>query len=213
MNAKGRRSGKMKNVVLMDILKASLLTIEQKISPARFYGRMFTYAFFVIWGCRFIFAPMTDASNSFMHWINLPMHEAGHIIFIPLGDFMRVLGGTLMQLLMPTIALCALLIQNRDPFGASIATWWLGQNFMDIAPYINDARAGELMLLGGVTGKDAPGYHDWENMLGTLGLLEYDHMLAYLSYYAGVVMMLASFVWGAYVLYLQSRNMGKNAVE
>lgn len=79
---------------------------------------------------------------------------------------------------------------------------------MDIAPYINDARAGQLMLLGGVTGRDAPeGFHDWANMLGRLGLLDYDHLLALLSFYGGALLMLASLAWGGYILYLQSRNL------
>ena len=33
-----------------------------------------------------------------------------------------------------------LLLQSRDAFGASVAGWWLGQNFLDIAPYIGDAN-------------------------------------------------------------------------
>jgi len=49
---------------------------------------------------------------------------------------------------------------------------------MDAAPYINDARAGQLILRGGVTGRDQPGYHDWENILRDLGWLQYDHTIA-----------------------------------
>jgi len=44
---------------------------------------------------------------------------------------------------------------------------------MDMAPYIADARALELVLLGGYTGAEVEG-HDWEYLLGATGLLEYD---------------------------------------
>jgi len=53
---------------------------------------------------------------------------------------------------------------------------------MDIAPYINDARNQKLLLLGGLTGKEADyGYHDWEFILNEIGLLRFDHFLAHLS--------------------------------
>jgi hypothetical protein len=69
-----------------------------------------------------------------LHLVNLPFHEAGHVIFSPFGRFMQVLGGTLGQLLMPTICMAVLLLRTREAFGAAVALWWLGENFMDVAP-------------------------------------------------------------------------------
>jgi len=34
--------------------------------------------------------------------------------------------------------------RRRDRFGAAVAVWWAGQNLVDLAPYINDARALQL---------------------------------------------------------------------
>jgi len=136
-----------------------------------------------------------------MHLINLPFHEAGHIFFAPFGRLIASLGGTLGQLLMPCICLITLLLQTKDPFGASVALWWLGQNFMDIAPYINDARSLTLPLLGGNTGDSSPyGFHDWQFILTELHLLKYDHGLAAFSHGAGTLIMLTSSLWGAAVL-------------
>lgn len=78
---------------------------------------------------------------------------------------------------------------------------------MDIGPYIADARSGELLLLGGVTGRDVPGYHDWENVLGDLNLLQYDRALGALSYDLGRLLMLAAFAWGGYLLARQGREL------
>ena len=79
---------------------------------------------------------------------------------------------------------------------------------MDIAPYINDARNQELMLLGGITGREADyGYHDWEFILTEIGLLRYDHTLAHIAYSLGIVLMLISFVWAGYLLFKQYRNL------
>jgi hypothetical protein len=124
---------------------------------------------------------------------------------------MMTLGGTLGQLLMPIVAGCALAITNHDNFGASIGLWWLGQSFMDCAPYIADARALQLMLLGGGTGQDRPGMHDWENILLDLNLLHRDQTIAAAADAIGTVLMLTAFAWGAYVLWHQYRNLNSRS--
>ncbi len=139
--------------------------------------------------------------NSFLHLINLPFHEAGHIIFRPFGAFFTSLGGTLGQLLMPSICMGVLLIKTQDPFGASVALWWVGENFLDIAPYINDAQAGQLPLLGGNYGHSAPyGFHDWQYLLTESGLLNYDHILARSAFVTGSVIILLSLLWSGLLL-------------
>ena len=125
----------------------------------------------------------------------------GCLIFRPFGAFITSLGGTLGQLIMPSICLGVLLIKTRDPFGASVALWWVGENFLDIAPYINDARAGQLPLLGGNFGHSSPyGFHDWEYLLTESGLLSYDPILAKAAFVSGSVIMLLSLLWGGLLL-------------
>lgn len=179
-----------------------LLPPVERVDPIAFWGRVGLYAAFVIWGVYFISLDLrTNAiGESFMHRVNLVFHEAGHVIFMPFGHFMMVLGGTLGQLLMPTIVGIALLWKNQDAFGASLALWWLGQSTMDCAPYINDARDLKLMLLGGGTGMDRPGMHDWENILLDLRLIEHERAIALGADRLGEAIMLVAFVWGAMVL-------------
>jgi hypothetical protein len=191
-----------------------LFYVPPEINPLSFYGRAALYVAFLIWGFKFIsmdYATLVGGyppiNQSFMHSVNLVFHEAGHVIFLPLGRFMSILGGTLGQWLIPFIVLCAFLFKTRDTFAATIGLWWLGQSFMDAAPYINDASAQQLVLLGGVTGRDVPGYHDWNNILRDLGWLQYDHTIAGIVNGIGVIFMLLSFGWGAYVLYLQHTNL------
>jgi len=205
-----RDDKKSEEPTYFDYFKAMTLYVPDEVSPVTLVGRAIVYILFFIWGWTFILHSVESnyVAESFMHNINLVFHEAGHIIFSPFGRFMTVLGGTLSQLLMPAIVMGAFLITNRNPFAASIGLWWLGQNFMDIAPYINDARDLRLPLLGGVTGRDVADYHDWEYLLGRLGLLEQDHFLAQMSQYFGILLMLTAFVWGAYMLYRQYRARG-----
>lgn len=171
-------------------------------------GRAGVFLALAWWGATFIRTPLETnyTGESFLHLVNLPFHEAGHLFFMPFGRFMMLLGGSLGQLLMPLVCLITFLFKTRDPFGASVALWWTAENFMDIAPYINDARALDLMLLGGVTGKETDG-HDWENILSMLGWLPYDHHLAHLSYNLGIVLMLLSSIWGLTLLLRHVRRL------
>ena len=108
-------------------------------------GRALLWVVLAGWGLTLMLSSVESnaAGESFLHLINLPFHEFGHLLFRPFGQYMASLGGTLGQLLMPAICFGVLLVQTRDPFGASAALWWFGENFLDIAPYINDARAGD----------------------------------------------------------------------
>jgi hypothetical protein len=139
------------------------------------------------------------AAGAFLHMVNLAFHEAGHILFMPLGSFLTSLGGSLTQVLVPLVCAGTLLVKTRDPFGAAACTWWAGENLLDLAPYIADARALEMELLGGFTGHEVEG-HDWEAILGALSLLPWDVRLGRAAFALGIVVMFASLGWAAVVL-------------
>lgn len=191
-------------------IKELVFFVEPKINSLYFGGRALIFLILFMWGWKFILTPMeaNDTGESFFHLVNLPFHEAGHIFFRLFGRWVTSLGGTLGQLLIPSICLVVLLIKSRNPFGASVSLWWLGENFMDIAPYINDARNQKLLLLGGITGKEADyGDHDWEFILNEIGLLRFDHFLAHLSDKFGTILMLTSLIWAGYILFHQYKNL------
>jgi hypothetical protein len=182
-----------------------LTCVPERTDPMLFWGRVALYAGLFVWGWYFILLDFrtNEIGDSFMHRINLVFHEAGHIVFMPFGSFMMALGGTLGQLLMPVVVMAALIWKNRDSLGGSFGLWWLGQSLMDCAPYINDARDLKLMLLGGGTGADRPGMHDWENILLDLNLIEYERQIAWVADALGTIVVLAALTWGACVLFFQ----------
>ncbi|WP_339137520.1 MAG: hypothetical protein WGN25_05565 [Candidatus Electrothrix sp. GW3-4] len=185
-------------------LKNLFFYVPLDMSFASLVGRLLILAILLIWGWKLIFASIASnaAGKSLLHLVNTPFHEAGHIFFRPLGSFLTSLGGTLGQLLMPLICMVVFLLQTRDTFAAAVGLWWLGENFLDIAPYIGDARAGVLPLLGGNTGHSSPyGFHDWEFLLTETGLLRYDLTLARLSHGFGSALMLLALAWGGYILW------------
>ncbi len=181
---------------------------ETASNSGKLWGQAAVYLLLFIWGGYFILLEMesNEIGYSFLHNVNLAFHEAGHIFFRPLGDFMMVLGGTLMQIIMPLVVMFVFLFKQHDAFGASVGLWWTGQSMMDIAPYINDARAMQLQLVGGGTGRDRPGIHDWNNILWDLGLLPQDHAIARTVDTLGEMVMILALIWGGYVLYRQVRQ-------
>ena len=87
--------------------------VEPKVNSFCFGGRIIVVLIMFIWGWKLILTPMAtnDVGNSFLHLVNLPFHEAGHIFFRLFGRWMTSLGGTLGQLLIPIICLLAFLIK------------------------------------------------------------------------------------------------------
>ncbi|MCM3881251.1 MAG: hypothetical protein ND807_14170 [Vicinamibacterales bacterium] len=156
------------------------------------------------WTVSLLFAPLDAAMNSVVHLPNLIFHEAGHIIFAPFGQFMTVLGGSLMQVLIPLVCAGAFLFQQDDRFAASVCVWWSGESLMDLAPYINDARDLKLMLLGGPA--DEVEGHDWEAILTSLGWLHLDHSMARGAWWIAVAVMAGAIVWGASTLLSQRES-------
>ena len=186
--------------------------VEPEVNPFYFGGRAVLFLIIFIWGWKFILTPMSSnyAGESFLHLVNLPFHEAGHIFFRFFGRWMTSLGGTLGQLMVPVLCLLTFLIKYKNPFAGSVTLWWLAESFMDVAPYINDARSGQLTLLGGLTGREADyGYHDWEFILNEIGLLRWDHALALIGQGFGILLMLTSFAWAGGLLWKQYQHLDR----
>jgi hypothetical protein len=117
--------------------------------------------------------------------IDLAIHEFGHMLFMPfgiefLGDTMMILGGSLTQVVVPLIFVFYFLRPRermRDVHAAMVCLWWTSINLLSVAIYCADARAGVLMLVNGQTGRESDG-HDWNNLLGTWGVLSKDTLIA-----------------------------------
>ena len=172
-----------------------------------FSARLVIFIIFLIWGGYFLSLGLAyePIGSSFMHNINLVFHEAGHVIFRLFGDFMMILGGSLFQILVPLILGLALLIKNHDTFGASIGLWWTGQSMVDVSPYIDDARSLSLPLLGGGTGADRPGMHDWRNILLDLNMIDQDHVIAKTVMFTGKTLIVMALLWAAFYLVRQRK--------
>jgi hypothetical protein len=151
------------------------------------------------WSWGMATAPFGSYSLWLLDTANLVFHEAGHIFFMFFGSFLTSLGGSLTQVLIPLVCMATFIVKTRDLYAAALALWWAGENLVDLAPYVADARALQLVLLGGHTGSEVEG-HDWEAILGALGWLEYDVVLGGLCQKTGVLVMFGAILWAGWIL-------------
>lgn len=156
-----------------------------RYSAAERRWRLALTAMLAVYGWALLRAP---DSYTWLDSLDLAIHETGHLVFAFGGERLALLGGTLLQLLVPIVFAMALWRQG-DRHGATIPLWWLGQSCWNVSVYIKDARAQELPLVGG-------GEHDWAILLGELGLLSRDQTIGGMVYLIGVLIYGAAIVAG-----------------
>ncbi|MFN3202701.1 MAG: hypothetical protein ACE366_30195 [Bradymonadia bacterium] len=99
----------------------------------------------------------------FLDYVNLALHEGGHMFFRWAGQTMHLLGGTLGQLLFPI--LFAIYFFRRSAWFSVVAMiWWWFQSSINVARYMADALPQRLPLVGGEI-------HDWATLMSQWGLL------------------------------------------
>jgi hypothetical protein len=117
----------------------------------------------------------------FIDYLNLLIHEGGHGVFKIFGGFIYTLGGTLMQIIIPSMFVVYYFLTKKK-FLTQIFLIWLGENFFNISVYASDARSKKLPLLGGNNV-----YHDWNYLLSKTGLLEYDLLIGKIFIALGLI--------------------------
>lgn len=130
----------------------------------------------------------------FTHNLHLPIHEAGHMIFMPFGEFMHFLGGSAFQVLFPAVFTGSFFLR-RDYFAAAITLLWIGDSLIDVSFYVGDAYRQEMPLLGGE--------HDWAVLLGMLDMTHHADLLGGLTWWAGALTMLTGFSLALFIANLQ----------
>lgn len=124
----------------------------------------------------------TTGPLRFIHGIDLVIHEAGHTFALFLPRFLYVLAGSALQVLVPAVCAWAFL-QQRQLGSFAVALFWSGESVTDVAIYMADAKKRALPLRGG-----DPTGHDWNYLLGQLGLLNWAQTLGRLTFGLGIVM-------------------------
>lgn len=121
----------------------------------------------------------------------LLIHEAGHTIFgLFQWRFLTVLGGTLLQMILPLLIFILGWTKEKRLIAQS-GLFWLGYSWLDSAAYCADAYHQQLPLIGNLP-KSA---HDFSNILSSLNILDHYFGIAWTMYTIGLLILIASLVW------------------
>lgn len=146
---------------------------------------LLAYGLFLLW--KAIFRP--DLFTPF-DFLNLGIHELGHVVAMPFGEWIGIVGGSLAQVIAPLFGAWQFLRQ-RDYFAAAFAFGWLGESLVNLSVYIGDARKQELPLANLFGGDPV---HDWNYLLTSMNRLSMDLTYAKRVQTLGVLSVLL-FLW------------------
>lgn len=144
----------------------------------------------------FVWVAATPMQGSFLDLVDLPIHETGHLLFRPLGEFMMVAGGSLFQVIMPA-AFVGYFFWHGKNYSAAIVLLWVGQSILNVYVYAADAVNMQLVLTSGLTGSEGS-FHDWNYMLDRLGLLGQTKLIAGAIRAIGTLTIVAGILFSIY---------------
>ena len=131
--------------------------------------------------------------------INLFIHEAGHLFLKPFWMWLYILGGSLVQVLLPAALFIVSLRQS--PQYAVYPGFWTGENLVNVSAYIRDAPFMKLKLIA------AGLIHDWNWLLG--GNLDMASSLGTGVFIAGLLTCTGSIAAGVYYAIRSYREGGE----
>lgn len=134
--------------------------------------------------------------------LNLGVHELGHVIFSPFGQFLSIAAGSFVQCLVPGVSFF-MFYRQRDFFAVSVSFTWLAVNLFEVASYAADAVKMDLPLVSPFAGQPI---HDWNFLLDRTGLLGRTASVAFGFRLAGILFMLAGLLFGGWLLFEMIRS-------
>lgn len=135
-------------------------------------------------------------AGSFLDMVDLPIHETGHLLFRPLGEFMMIAGGSLFQIIVPAVFV-GYFAWHRKYYSAGIVVLWVGQSIINVFIYASDAVVMQLVLTSGMTGSEGS-FHDWNYLLTETGLIGSTKTVAALIRMCGTLTILAAIAVSVY---------------
>ena len=139
--------------------------------------------------------------------VNIVFHEAGHTLFVLFGDFLRTLGGSFLQVLVPLALAVYFFIWRKEIFSGGVMLFWAGESVIDVSWYIADAQKTLLPLLGSPDGGRAG--HDRHYLLSTFGVLDKTDAIADAAYFFGMIIFIFAFVPMIFSIYQDYQNINE----
>ena len=144
----------------------------------------------------FLWIAYDPMQGSFLDLIDLPVHETGHLLFRPFGEFMSIAGGSLFQILMPAVFVGYFIWQSKY-YAAWIVLFWVGQSILNVYVYAADAVVMQIVLTSGFTGSEGS-FHDWNYLLTATGLIGSTKLVAGMIRAIGTLTIIAAAIGSIY---------------
>src|SRR4030095_2807336 len=144
----------------------------------------------------FLWIAFDPMAGSFLDLLDLPIHETGHLVFRPFGEFIGVAGGSLFQVILPAVFV-GYFLWRIQYYSAAVVMFWVGQSVLNVWIYVSDAVVMQLVLTSGFTGSEGS-FHDWNYLLTRTGLLGSTKIVAGIVRMIGTVVIIASVVFSIY---------------
>ena len=160
--------------------------------------------FAVLLSFYFLWIAWDPMQGSFLDNVDLPIHETGHLLFRPFGEFMMVAGGSLFQVVFPLI-FAGYFIWRKQHYSAAIVTLWVGQSVLNVWVYASDAVVMQLVLTSGFTGSEGS-FHDWNYLLTSTGLLDSTKGVAKVIRFFGTLTIIAAGVSAIYFSIIKNQE-------
>ncbi|BAF71478.1 hypothetical protein [Sulfurovum sp. NBC37-1] len=122
------------------------------------------------------------------------IHESGHGVcyILPCPEFLMVLNGTLFQLLFPA-GIAYYYKRKRKRFAMHIALFFVGFSLYYTAWYISTAHEG-LILPASKSFLGIDAYHDFNYLLGKMGILQHESLIAGITRFMAYAIMVVSVI-------------------
>ena len=139
------------------------------------------------------YAPM---QGSFLDLVDLPIHETGHLLFRPFGEFLMIAGGSLFQIIFPAVFV-GYFIWHEKYYSAAVVLFWVGQSILNVWIYASDAVVMQLVLTSGFTGTEGS-FHDWNYLLTETGLIKSTNIVSGIIRAAGTLTIITAGIFSIY---------------
>ena len=166
--------------------------LEEKFGDWKPVTRLTGIAWLSFYILFLLYALTSRSGFLILDYANLIIHEGGHFFFSWFGDTIRILGGTLGELLVPLLC-AAYFFFHRETAGFAFSIFWFFENFSYIGTYMADARTSALSLVGSDES-------DWTILFTQWGLLAQDQKIGATMRILGYLGMLATIIWLSYRL-------------
>lgn len=191
------------------------MVTTENLPPFNIYGYLVLLVVLVIISIPLFLYQHKDYGSFFgllglNHTFTMPIHEGGHallygLLYLPFLNkdsmpFLVTSAGSIIQIAFPLL-IFIYKFWKKEYIVSFISFWWFGLNIVDTSIYIDQALNTTGSFITPFGPVENPEDTDFSFLFRTIGILNYHHQIASVTYWIGIVMMFFAFVFLGRYLY------------